>query len=123
MEEKPKLIFVYNAESGKMNAIKDSIKKIFNKSSYECNLCGITYGAFSMKKDWRDYIRDLDVDVEFLHKDEFRTEYDPNANEFPIAYIKKGSGLETFISQPEMDNFQDIEQLKSTLEERIKNLV
>jgi len=122
MEEKPKLIFVYNAESGKMNAIKDSIKKIFNKSGYECNLCGITYGAFSMKKDWRDYIRDLDVDVEFLHKDEFRGEYDPDANEFPIAYIDKGSGLEKFISQPEMDGFQNIEELKSAVKERIKNL-
>ena len=52
MNEK-KLVFVYNADSGAISLVKDFWKKILRPSSYECNLCMQTFGAFSMKKDWK----------------------------------------------------------------------
>ena len=36
------LLFVYNADSGFLNAIRDGIEKIADPEGYECRLCGLT---------------------------------------------------------------------------------
>ena len=41
-----KLIFVYNAGSGKLNALFDMAHKIVSPTTYECSLCALTHDAF-----------------------------------------------------------------------------
>ncbi|MFX1532303.1 MAG: hypothetical protein ACFFBC_14395, partial [Promethearchaeota archaeon] len=61
MNEK-KLVFVYNADSGGfITGLKDTLHKTFRKSTYQCNLCQVTFGAFGMKKEWKNFVNDLDV--------------------------------------------------------------
>ncbi len=46
MEDTEKaLIFVYNADSGLLNAINDGILKIVSPSTYQCSLCSLTFGV------------------------------------------------------------------------------
>ncbi|WP_232221892.1 hypothetical protein [Methanococcoides burtonii] len=45
------LIFVYNADSGLINEMKDYVHKIVSPSTYECNLCAITYGNTGIKNE------------------------------------------------------------------------
>ena len=45
-----KLIFVYNAKSGKLNALFDIAHKIVKPETYQCSLCAITHDALSEKK-------------------------------------------------------------------------
>ena len=66
---KKKVIFVYN--SGAVSVVKDFWKKILRPSSYECNLCLQTFSLFSMKKSWKSFIQNLEIETEFLHRDEF----------------------------------------------------
>ena len=70
-----KLIFIYNADSGFFNSLKDTVQKTVAPKSYDCKLCQVTFGAFSMKDDWREFINQLSIKVEFLHKDEFIKKY------------------------------------------------
>ena len=133
MSEEPekKLVFVYNADAGGFyTGLKDTLHKTFRKSTYQCNLYQVTFGAFGMKKEWKNFVNDLDVPVEFkkkdkfkfefLHKDEFNQKYDVKDVKFPSAYILDKSGLELFISQDEMNAVKSINELKDLVNKKIE---
>ncbi|MFW9877419.1 MAG: hypothetical protein ACFFG0_30385 [Candidatus Thorarchaeota archaeon] len=82
-----KLIFVYNADSGAINLVKDFWKKILRPSSYECNLCKQTYGLFNVKKDWKSFIKNLNIETEFLHRDEFEKQYEFKDAKYPFSNV------------------------------------
>lgn len=98
MNEK-KLVFVYNADSDVISIVKDFWKKILRPSSYECRLCGVTYGAFSIKKDWKEFVNNLNIAAEFLHRDEFQRKYDLKDARYPSVYIDQNGELTLLISQ------------------------
>ena len=52
-ENESELIFIYNAKSGLVNEFLDFAHKIVSPGTYNCNLCAISYGNFSMKKKRR----------------------------------------------------------------------
>ena len=123
MSNNIKLVFVFNADSGKLNAIKDSIKKIFNKAAYECNLCGVAFGTFGMKNDFKNFIQNLDVETDFLHKDEFPGPYpEPEVKEFPCCYLYKNGKMEIFINRDEMDSYQNQEELIEAVKKKVQTL-
>ena len=66
MSENKKIIFVYNADSGVVNVVKDFWKKILRPSSYECNLCMQTFSTFGMKKGWKNFIQNLDIKLQLF---------------------------------------------------------
>ena len=126
-----KLIFVYNADSGGFfTGLKDTLHKTFRKSTYQCNLCAVTFGAFGMKKDWKNFVNNLDVPVEFkkkdkfqfefLHKDEFNEKYKVKDAKFPSAYILNSSSLDVFISQDEMNAVKSIDELKDLVNQKVE---
>jgi hypothetical protein len=126
-----RLIFVYNADSGGFfTGLKDTLHKTFRKSTYGCNLCAVTFGSFGMKKDWKNYVNDLDVTVEFkkkdkfqfefLHRDEFDEKYKVTNAKFPSAYYLNGSKMELFISQEEMNSIKSIDELKNLVNKKIE---
>ncbi len=43
------LIFVYNANSDLFSTVTDFAHKILSPSTYQCQLCALTYGNFSKK--------------------------------------------------------------------------
>lgn len=81
-----KLIFVYNADSGILNAVKDAVHKTFKPQTYGCNLCAVTFGPVFMKSEWRRFIENLPVPVEFLHRDEFTEQYGADGRAFPAVF-------------------------------------
>jgi hypothetical protein len=130
-EEETKLIFIYNADSGGLfTGLKDTLHKTFRKSTYQCNLCQVTFGAFGMKKDWKNFVNNLDVPVEFkkkdkfkfefLHKDEFSEQFKVKDAKFPSAYLLKNQTLTLFISQKEMNSVKEIEELKNIVITKIE---
>ena len=69
------LLFVYNADSGILNLLKDAAHKLLKPSTYPCSLCALTYGAVSEKSAWRKFRNHDERNMRFLHKDEFETEF------------------------------------------------
>jgi len=47
-----KLIFVYNANSGKLNSLLGSAHKLFSPKTYSCNLCALTHYLFHENTQW-----------------------------------------------------------------------
>jgi hypothetical protein len=112
MNEK-KLVFVYNADSGAISLVKDFWKKILRPSSYECNLCMQTFGAFSMKKDWKNFIKNLNIDTEFLHRDEFVERYEINDAMYPSAYFVEENQIFLLISKDEMNSVKNLDEMEA----------
>jgi hypothetical protein len=116
----PTLIFVYNADSGMLSTIKDYFHKMVKPSTYQCNLCALTYNNMGMVKDWKTFTEELDVPTEFLHKDEFVEKYGHDKDPLPACYITKGDGIELFISQKDMNAFGSLEELKEGVQKRLR---
>jgi hypothetical protein len=117
-----KLVFVYNADSGVINLVKDFWKKIVKPSSYECNLCMQTFGMFSMKKDWKSFITNLDIDAEFLHRDEFEKEYKIRDAKYPSAYIYDNKTLRLIISNAEMNSVKSLDEMEALVLSKVNKL-
>ena len=112
MNEK-KIVFVYNADSGVVSIVKDFWHKILRPSTYQCNLCIQTFSAFGMKKDWKKFINKLDIETEFLHKDEFEKKYEVPEAKYPSAYLENGKTLDLFINQEEMNKVKSLDEMEA----------
>ncbi|TFG03411.1 MAG: hypothetical protein EU542_02255 [Promethearchaeota archaeon] len=122
MGQDKKLVFIYNADSGAINLVKDFWKKVFRPSSYECNLCMQTFGAFSMKKDWKSFINNLKIDVEFLHRDEFESKYGITEANYPSAYLYENGQLRLIINDVQMNSVSSLDEMEALVLEKISNL-
>ena len=120
MSNESKIIFVYNADSGVINAIKDYFHKIFSPSTYECNLCGISWGLGGMKKDWINYVKGLPQPVEFLHRDEFESKYPNSEKNYPSAWVYNNNGLDLLIPSEEMNQLRNLTDLITVTNKKLK---
>jgi hypothetical protein len=109
-----KLIFVYNADSGKWNAYMDMAHKILSPSTYPCSLCDLTYGIFKIRPEWDKFVRNSPIPFEFLHKDEFHEQYPEFKNlALPVILIQnKINTSNVLISQIELAELEQIQNLE-----------
>lgn len=115
-----KLIFIWNADSGLINTVKDFWHKALRPSTYQCNLCQTTFGVFGAKKEWKSFIYDLGIDSEFLHKDEFLEKFNIKDAKYPSAYIVKNGNLTLFISQKEMNKVATLTEMEDLVSSKLK---
>lgn len=109
--EQDTLIFVYNADSGLLNMIKDGFHKVVSPSTYPCRLCDLTWSIIGERKRWRVFVDNLPAVMEFLHRDEFEQRYPgvplrpPNAcriaDDRPIEVIGRDA-MQSFSSLAEL---------------------
>ncbi|MGB5555314.1 MAG: GTPase [Flavobacteriaceae bacterium] len=116
-----KLIFVYNADSGLLNAVLDSAHKVLSPSTYACHLCDITYGFVSENNIWKKFKTEHGTQWQFLHKDEFNNKFASKFGHkftFPIILIEGDSELEVVIGTEELNNLPTTESLIELLAKR-----
>ncbi len=121
-QAKTSLIFVYNADSGFFNQVEDLFKKTISPGTYQCNLCAVTYDALGMKKEWKEFIDELPLPVEFLHRDEFKEAYRIADAKFPAAFLKRGEELEPFISTDEINATKSVYELMDVVTKKVEDL-
>ena len=119
-EDESELIFIYNAKSGIVNEFLDFAHKIVSPSTYNCNLCALSYGNFSMKKKWSDYISSLPVKSTFTYKDKV-SEYGYDNIKLPSIIFKDKSKSKVIISSEEINKLKKIDHLINILSDRLKD--
>jgi len=117
-EENLELIFIYNAKSGVVNELIDFAHKIVSPETYDCNLCAISYGAFSMKKKWSTYIETLPFKSTFTYKDKFSKNGYINIK-FPSVFIRSNEKLDEIISATEINEIKNLDQLIGLLNQKL----
>ena len=127
----PPLLFVYNADSGVLNALKDLWIKTVTPERYECQLCAVTYGLAGMKREWRSFVAGLASDVlpangvagsppetrvRFLHKDELAVQYGLTGVPLPAAFMLVDGQPQPWLSAEQLNACRTLSDLKTLVQ-------
>lgn len=104
-----KLLFIYNADGGFANTVKDIGHKLFSPSTYDCMLCSLTHGTFRENPQWKEFRLSAQSEMVFLHRDEFEKQFNTTFD-YPVI-LKKGESLEIAISKQTLESFSTLDQL------------
>ena len=111
------LVFVYNADSGLFNTVADIGHKLFSPQTYQCDLCRITYGLFSVRQEWQAFVEGLPLAVEFLHRDQFREQYGEPPTGLPAVFVREGEVLTPCLEPGALAACADVAALEAALRE------
>ena len=109
------LVFVYNADSGMFNTLTDIAHKVFSPQTYECNLCAISHSYLSERSEWKEFIEELGVECEFLHRDEFLKKYSSVEKNFPIIFELIDGELKVSLSADQINACKSMDDLKASI--------
>lgn len=116
-----RLILVYNADSGWLNAVKDAVWKVVRPATYPCSLCALTYGWVSMHGRWRRFLERLPHTKVFHHKDDFAAAFPGLAVALPaILLAEEGAPPRVLVSTAELDTLADLPALIALVEARLR---
>ncbi|MDH5784859.1 MAG: hypothetical protein OEZ16_04525 [Chromatiales bacterium] len=116
------ILFVYNANSGKLNTWLDIGHKLISPDTYSCNLCALTHGLLSEREEWKEFRQSSSNDLVFLHRDEFEKQYS-NRGDFiyPIILnVDDNGNLHPLISSDELNKLNELEELISKVKEVVR---
>lgn len=111
----PRLIFVYNADSGLFNTLADIGHKLFSPDTYSCDLCMLTHGYLSERKGWRAFIEQLPLESRFLHRDEFRREFPQVDTPLPAVFLQRQDRISLCVSARSLADCKDLEALQNLI--------
>ncbi len=114
-----RLIFVYNANVGIAAAILDSVHKTLSPATYDCSLCAITYGSFTMDRRWKAWLKTLPYDTVFHHRQDFRSAYPGVDVALPAILMSRDSGITTLMSGKEIAEAVTVDALIAALERKL----
>jgi hypothetical protein len=117
-----RLLFVYNADSGIMNSLKDLLHKNFSPSTYQCNLCALTFNNTGMRSDWAAFVNELGYPIEFLHRDELKERYGVTDVYLPVLLRKDPSGVSVMIAAEEINELWTLDELKGLVSIRVREM-
>ena len=105
-----KLVFIYNANSGKLNALFDIGHKLMSPTTYNCSLCALTHDVFKENIIWKEFRKESHFDMAFYHKDEFEAEF-PNVNvRYPAVLKFQDNSFLSVLSPDVINDIQNIEE-------------
>lgn len=122
VDSKPRLIFVYNADSGFFNLLADMAHKAFSPDTYNCQLCKLTHGHTGMREQWKNYLETIHAELLFLHRDEFIKQYGQHAASLPALFAEREGIAELFMSEVEINSCETLDALIAKLDSRLQDL-
>lgn len=105
------VLFVYNGDASMFGKVTDFAHKVISPSTYPCQLCKLTYGSFSMKKAWKEFLASRPYKVDFLHRNEWKQKYPTRKERLPAIFSKEKGEWKMEISAQEIEKTKDLEQL------------
>jgi hypothetical protein len=115
-----RLILVYNADAGLLNALKDMAHKIIMPATYPCSLCALTYGWAAMRGRWQRFLASLPQAKQFFHRDEFAQAFPRLDVALPVILIAEGTcPPRVLVSATELAGLPDLDSLIALVEERL----
>ncbi len=121
-QKNPRLLCIYNADTGLIEALKHAVQKQLAPESYPCSLCALTYGAVSMRGDWKEFWQSLDAEVDFYHRDDFTQDFPTlgtgGAREVTLPAIlisEAGEEPRVLLSNEELDAMADVNELMESV--------
>ncbi len=107
-----RLVFVYNADTGLLEAVQHVVWAAARPATYPCRLCLLTYGPLGMRRPWRRFIASLPTPSDFLHADELQARYPAlGPVELPALFEDVGGSLTPLIDAVDMREMASLDAL------------
>jgi hypothetical protein len=103
------LLFVYGNDSGAVNGLIHFVHKIVSPSTYDCRLCGLTYGPLGQRAAWSRALGELGRPSEFLHRDELAKHYPDHQVALPAVFSVVDGQLTPLVTKDEIDGCRDLD--------------
>lgn len=110
------IIFVYNADSGLLNALTDTAHKLLAPETYQCRLSTITGTALGPKRRWREFVCSLGRAVEFLHRNELRRAYAIDGIPLPAMFLRDKGELHLALAADAINRCRSIDELEELVQ-------
>jgi len=119
-KNKSEIIIIYNAESGIFNSLSDYVHKIVSPETYQCSLCGLTYGNLGMEVKWKNYLQQLTLPVSFKYKNQ-RQEIPEKfvQTALPVILFKKNGTIKELLNSHEINAAVNLEELIRMMDNKI----
>lgn len=113
-----KIVFIYNAKNGLWQAALDSIHKTVSPQTYECKLCGLTYGFFAMKKEWKEFLHSLETRG-FVMEFRYASDFPELAGVLPAVLLtdSEKNHQQVLINKKDFDKINDLNELIDMISE------
>jgi hypothetical protein len=117
-----RLVFVYNVDASPVALLKDVVVGITTGRT-DCRLCDLTFGRILKDRSWKAFVRSLPCEVDFELRSTFmkRPEVLSTAT-FPAVYLEAPAGLIEVITSKELDEVDDLDELRSLVSGVVKGL-
>ena len=104
------LLFVYNANSDPASKLFDYAHKVFQPSTYSCELCALTHHHFGERSVWKKFKERTHVAMEFMYLRDFEERFNLSY-EFPVIVRRKGNEFEEIVTKSELKQMTSVEEL------------
>lgn len=116
------LLIVDTTNSGVLQPLKDfSSGKGAVSAEGSRTISSLTNSPLGVKKEWKRFLKDLDIPSRTLEKGEFTSEFRsmlPTMT-FPIVLVQKGTDLSVLINTEELSQCRDLSDLILLLRQRL----
>ncbi len=115
------LLIVDNTDSGVLPSLKDfSAGTSAASGAGTRTLRTMTHSPVGMKKEWKRFLKDLEIPSRTLERSEFISEFGSGHHEttFPIVFVQKGTELTVLISTEELRRCRDLNDLIVLMRQR-----
>ncbi|HMY81015.1 MAG TPA: hypothetical protein PK048_04205 [Candidatus Absconditabacterales bacterium] len=113
-----KLIFIYKAKSDKISKLINFAHKIISPSTYACDLCSLTYGDFSIKREWKEYLDKLNekgIQTEF-HYEERAIQQGMTPESLPAVLCELDGTRTTVVAGKEFEAIERLHDLQHCID-------
>ncbi len=118
-----RLVIVYNANAGIVAGVMDSVHKLVSPATYPCQLCAVTYGLTSMRREWRAFLDELGLETLFHHRPDFRAAFPAAADwPLPLVAVEQAGALTQLVSAADFAAIPDLPTLIGVVRARLGQL-
>lgn len=104
------IYFIYNANNDFLSIISDFIHKEISPKSYPCELCSLSYGSFTKKDKWKEFLSELNYEYSFIYKNETHgLEFDEK--KLPMIIIKSNEETQILVTKEELKKCSNVDDL------------
>jgi hypothetical protein len=114
-----KLLFIYNANSGTLNALLDVGHKLFSPSTYKCHLCALTFNTFTENNLWKDFRARSATEMQFFHIDEFEKTFKDKEYIYPIILSQHNDEFDIVMSSEKINTIKTVEALIDEISHKV----
>jgi hypothetical protein len=120
MKNAKTILFVYNTHNGALQSFKDYFAGTASASGTGiCPLSAITHSPVGMKKEWKRFLKDLEIPSRLLDRNEFSWEFGCLQTPYPAVVVQDGTELTVLVGPEELKQCRDLNDLIQLLQQRL----